>query len=714
MINYTFTPTIINTNVNGTNSSGNNFTSIGTLAGTVSGDTAAGVRIDLTGTATASIFTDAGGDYSFEGLPNGSFTITPSAAGFAFNPISTIVNFTGVASTANDFTATTAAVTYSISGAISGDITANVPVNITGGTAGSTVTDSNGDYSFSGLVGGLDYTVTPARTDYTFAPLDLDINNLMADQPGKDFTGTNSKPDLTRFSISGNISYGGAKTGDIYIMLEESSIGAWIYINGTAIDGAGAYTIRGVPFQTPFKAVAYMDSLDNGAPNASDPYGTVAIPALANNVVNIDITLADPTPPAPVAPGLVLAYPYDSGAAVLWEAPLMTKADDDLEYEIATSYTLYWDTSPNVGPVNNIGSVIVPAKGDEMGHYFVNVLTNGQSLYFGVRASNATGNSNVTVTSSPTTIGATTGGSTVSGTVSFTAAAGDPLYLILHNFESAVPTVYTTRIASAANPQTYTLSGIANGNYYLIANLDMNGNNIMDTGDLEFNSELRFDSITVNNSNVVYDAALNSDDSRLRVRTQHQFELTPPAPITDNGYSVYPELHRGVKRATRVAIVDGQGLDTPIDINPHEGIGAFEGDFGLVPKPYVGDPYTYEVTYSDTSTATLTETVKVVLESYPTPTNPVGVVSGQTHPTFTWTAPASPPTQYVYNINVYSTSQGMWDLSYLLPSSATSVEYNVDGEANQDPLSLATDYWWHLNLIDPDENRITVRTYFQP
>ena len=709
MANYTFAPASINLTISDASSSSNNFTSTGELSGKVSGDKEQGVDIVLSGTESRSTQTDSSGLYSFEGLANGSYTITPSAAGFTFDPINTAVSFTGVASTANDFTAITAAVTYSISGSISGDITANVPVNITGGTTGSTVSDSSGNYSFTGLAGNLDYTVTPTRTDYTFNPVNHPFTNLVADQTGQDFIGTISVGDLTRYSVSGNVSYGGSNTGVIHILLEDST-GSYITIHGTSIDTAGAYTIRGVP-EADYKVVAYMDSLDNGAPNAEDPYGTVDNLYVNNDLANIDITLTDPSSPTPVDPGVILAYPYDQGAAVLWDAPSTTKTNDRLEYEIANSYDLYWDTSPNVGPATNIGSVNVPATGEDMGHYFVNGLTNGSSLYFSVRANAGTTNGNVTTTSSPTTIGATTGGSTVSGTVSFTAAAGDPLYVILHNFESAVPTVYTTRIASAANPQTYTLSGIANGNYYLIANLDMNSNNIMDTGDLEFNSEMRFDSITVNNSNVVYDAALNSDDSRLRVRTQHQFELTLPATITDNGYSVHPELHRGVKRATRVAIVDGQGLNTPVDINSGDGIGRFESDFYYTPKPYVNDPYTYDITYSDGSTEILTDTVNVVLESYATPTAPIGAVPGQTHPTFTWTAPASPPSMYYYTVSLHG--DVYWDLSYFLPSTATSVEFNVDGEATQDPLTSGANYWWHLNVVDPDENRITVRTPFQ-
>ena len=710
MPNYTFSPASITLSINDASASGNNFISTGVLGGTVSGDTMAGVTVNLTGTLSSSTQTGTSGFYSFEDLPGGGYTITPSATDYAFDPVSTAVTFTGVASTANDFTATAAAVTYNISGTVSGDIAANVPVNITGGTTGTTVTDDNGDYSFSGLAGGLDYIVTPVRTDYTFAPPYLTLDNLTADQSKQDFTGTTSEPDITRYFISGNISYGGAKTGDIHILLEDSS-GSYITINGTSVDGVGAYTIRGVPEAT-YKVVAYMDSLDNGAPNASDPYGTVDNLYINSDTANINIAITNPTSPTPADPDIILAYPYDQGAAVLWDAQMTTKPNDRLEYEIATSYDLYWNTSSTVGPGSNIGSVNIPAKGEDMGHYFVNGLTNGQLLYFGVRANNDAGSSNVITTTSSTVIGDTTGGSTVSGTVSYSIPTALPLYLIMHDFESDIPVVYTTRIASPSSPQAYSLSGVVNGNYYLLAYIDMNSNGIIDTGDLEFNSEWGYDSITVSSANVERNITLNSDDSRLRVKTRHDFELTPPASITHSYYSVHPELNRGVKRATKVTITDGPGLNTPVDINSRHGIGQFESNFGLTPKPYVGDPYTYDVTYSDGTADILTGKVNAVLESYAIPTYPVGDVPGQTHPTFTWTAPASPPSVYYYTVSLHG--DVYWDLSYFLPSTATSVEFNVDGEATQDPLTSGTNYWWHLNVIDPNENRITVRTPFQP
>ena len=68
------------------------------ISGTVTG--AANVTIDLTGAATASTSTDTSGNYSFTGLGNGSYTVTPVKSLYIFAPsnatVSVSANVTGV------------------------------------------------------------------------------------------------------------------------------------------------------------------------------------------------------------------------------------------------------------------------------------------------------------------------------------------------------------------------------------------------------------------------------------------------------------------------------------------------------------------------------------------------------------------------------------------------------------------------------------------
>ena len=76
------------------------------ISGTLSGAIAAGVTINLTGVANASITTNAIGNYSFSGLANGNYTVTPSLTGYTFNPayINITVNNTNANVTGQNFT----------------------------------------------------------------------------------------------------------------------------------------------------------------------------------------------------------------------------------------------------------------------------------------------------------------------------------------------------------------------------------------------------------------------------------------------------------------------------------------------------------------------------------------------------------------------------------------------------------------------------------
>ncbi|MFL6209580.1 MAG: carboxypeptidase regulatory-like domain-containing protein [Pyrinomonadaceae bacterium] len=73
------------------------------------GNSLAGATVQLTGAQTSGTMTDAAGHYSFTGLAAGSsYTLTPTCAGFAFNPLNLSVNNMSGDTTA-DFTVTQAA-----------------------------------------------------------------------------------------------------------------------------------------------------------------------------------------------------------------------------------------------------------------------------------------------------------------------------------------------------------------------------------------------------------------------------------------------------------------------------------------------------------------------------------------------------------------------------------------------------------------------------
>jgi hypothetical protein len=101
------------------------------ISGTVSGAVLQGVTIALSGSASATTTTDASGNYSFTGLANGSYMVTPSLTGYIFSPTTISVTVSSANSTGNNFTTTTNAWIW-VSGA---NIVNQVGVYGTKGTA---------------------------------------------------------------------------------------------------------------------------------------------------------------------------------------------------------------------------------------------------------------------------------------------------------------------------------------------------------------------------------------------------------------------------------------------------------------------------------------------------------------------------------------------------------------------------------------------------
>ena len=89
------------------------------LSGTVSGVWISGVTITLSGgpnTPTPAV-TDAGGHYAFTGLTQGTYTVTPSLAGYSYTPVAPSVSI-GPATVQNFTAAATTNSSFSISGTI--------------------------------------------------------------------------------------------------------------------------------------------------------------------------------------------------------------------------------------------------------------------------------------------------------------------------------------------------------------------------------------------------------------------------------------------------------------------------------------------------------------------------------------------------------------------------------------------------------------------
>jgi PKD domain/Carboxypeptidase regulatory-like domain/Ig-like domain CHU_C associated len=140
-----------------------------------------GVTISLSGSQTASRMTDNDGNYSFGNLPTGSYTITPAKSRYTFSPENEIISNLSSSETAN-FTGTVEP--FSIAGrvTINDEGLSGVTITLGGSVSQVTDTDQSGNYQFTNLQAGGNYTITPTKTNYTFTPQNPTFSNLNGNQ----------------------------------------------------------------------------------------------------------------------------------------------------------------------------------------------------------------------------------------------------------------------------------------------------------------------------------------------------------------------------------------------------------------------------------------------------------------------------------------------------------------------------------------------------
>jgi hypothetical protein len=157
------------------------------------------------GTTVSTATAASNGSYSFAGVANGTYTVTPSKAGIAFSPASRSVTVSGTNATVAAFTATTVpSVTSTVSGAItpsSFGSGATVTLSQGGTTVSTAIADTNGSYSFAGVANGT-YTVTASKAGIDFSPASRSVT----------VSGTNATIAAFTATSSGTISSDGIAT----------------------------------------------------------------------------------------------------------------------------------------------------------------------------------------------------------------------------------------------------------------------------------------------------------------------------------------------------------------------------------------------------------------------------------------------------------------------------------------------------------------------
>ena len=226
---YTFTPASQSI----TDLSGNvtfNFTPVRNQ-NTISGNAGiSGVTITLSGSTNASAITDSGGAYSFTVNAGGNYTVTPAKTHYTFTPASRSITDLSANVTFN-FTPVLNQHTISGNTGMSG-----VTITLSGSANASTITSSGGAYSFTVNAGG-NYTITPAKTHYTFSPAIRVFQAISGNRTGENFA-----PLLNTHTISGNIGLSGVTvtlSGSAGASAITDSAGAYSF----TVNAGGNYTV---------------------------------------------------------------------------------------------------------------------------------------------------------------------------------------------------------------------------------------------------------------------------------------------------------------------------------------------------------------------------------------------------------------------------------------------------------------------------------------
>jgi len=217
-----------------------------TISGTVSldGGTAAVTDVTLTLSGDAGQTTSPSGDgtYSFTGLEEGTYNVTPSLAGYVFAPVERDYDPLNTDMTGQDYVGTAV---FGISGTVSlvGGTAAVTDVTLTLSGDASQAISPNGDgtYGFTGLEGG-DYTITPALAGYTFEPAIRSYTPLDSDMTGQNFVGAFVPP---TYGISGTVTLEGgtASVTQVTMLLSGNAIATinpeedGTYAFGTLLEG---------------------------------------------------------------------------------------------------------------------------------------------------------------------------------------------------------------------------------------------------------------------------------------------------------------------------------------------------------------------------------------------------------------------------------------------------------------------------------------------
>ncbi|MBK5274198.1 MAG: IPT/TIG domain-containing protein [Desulfuromonadales bacterium] len=494
-------------------------------------------------------------------------------------------------------------------------------------------------------------------------------------------------------SISGTVTNSSGKSGRVYLSVQSTNYGDTGRGVSIASPG-GAFQINGVDPGS-YTVKAFMDTQGDGIQSANEPTGASGQVNVSTGTVSVGaISLYNPSSVAAEAPKMMMVYRGNGGNFVLWDGPT-----DDYDHPIADKYTVSWSTSPT-GPATGSKDV-APGNNDFFAHG-----GGASALYYQVTAVAGATTASTAWTQGP----AVSASGSVTGKVSFPGLIPTgPLYVVLVNFSKDIPVFNVAAITSPVSDGSYTINNVSPGTYEVYAFLDLNNNGAYDTGDVGWLDNSDFNTtVTVSTSLVsAADISLKNVNAATTVSTTHGKNES------GEWYNINLDVLPMKKQVLNAQITSGPQISTPLDLAREPWNNRFNAWFNVA-RPTVGDNYKVKLTYADLTTETIDTPVSGVLDSFATPQAPIGYIAYNPTPTFSWTAPASAPAEYVYSLwlNEANNYNG-WE-AWGLSSSLTSLAYGSQGDVYQDTLTDGSTYNWTLTVTDRNGNQAQNQASFTP
>jgi hypothetical protein len=530
-----------------------------------------------------------------------------------------------------------------------------------------TTTDGSANYSFASVPNGT-YNITPSMTgsnlpEYEFYPGAL--TNVVVDN---DTLTTENFGVMLGYTVYGTVTYGGSMTGPIYLQLNNDNCGP---SNGTTISAPGSFTIHGVEPGN-YNLNAWRDNLGFGAPNASNPAGSLSnITVSASNVTLPSVAIINPSAVTlSTAPTLGTIDGFANGALINFNPILNTNARN---VELASSYTVQWSATSTFATPSSSNSTSFPAAGDNSDVWILNTanvsgLTAGSAYYFRAQGVSGSSTSAWSSTVGPITLSAPTAAKSITGQVTWTGSAKGPLYVGF--YEQSTGKVWATQVGTKAapptSPATYTVQA-PSGTYGLFAIIDQNNNGLIDPGDItNTNSNDGPPSVTIS-GNATENVTIPSANSTVTVKTQFSQNSNGSGGDSSN-FTLNLEVRQGSKLPVAVTLESGPNLINPVDLEVcGSDCGTPQFDYYASigsNTPKVGDSYGFKVTYSDGTTETVSGPVTGVLDvsALATLISPTGAGIND-KPSFDWTYPSSNASSYTYQFWLCCGSNGdVWNI----------------------------------------------------